>query len=106
MAGDGLGTGSMAKRATGPLSRATNLVAIVDGCETERHVEREFDAVAVFPGAVEIGPGAGGEAVSMALPLTVTLVLLPAHAGMRRAMVKRSGWVSARCMLVSPLAGY
>ena len=43
---------------------------------------------------------------SMGLPLTVTLVLLPAHAGMRRAMVKRSGCERMRSMLVSPLAGY
>jgi hypothetical protein len=36
-------------------------MAVVDGAEAKGHVEREFDAVTVLPGAVEVGPGTGGE---------------------------------------------
>src|ERR1035437_2934015 len=48
----------------------------------------------------------GVSITSAGLPLTVTLVLLPAHVGTRWAIVKRSGCESATCMLTSELEGY
>ena len=60
-----------------------------------------------LPGAVDACPCSRRERrVDWTLPLTVTFVLRPVHAGIRKATANCSGCESAKCMLVSPFAGY
>ena len=82
------------------------LVAVVDGGEAERHVQREFDPVTIFPGAVEVRPGAGCEGGVDGVAIDREFGFAAGPRGIRKAIVKRSGCESVRCMLVSPLTGY